>query len=92
MWKGEVVMKLKDKIFKDNKNEDSADGKQPISDVHFNNEFNWEQVYIKADKYSGSLRYTTNQAEMQDERFPMLIKGVHSLDVIEVKKGDYYIA
>ena len=29
---------------------------------------------------------------MQDERFPVLIKGVQSLDILESKKGEYYVA
>lgn len=49
-------------------------------------------MYIKACKFSGSLRYTTKTKEVQEDKYPVQIKGGHTVEVINEKRGDYFFA
>jgi hypothetical protein len=58
MWKDEVVLKLKDKVLEALR---KASKDAVLSVDQIMNDANWERVYFKADKFSGSLRYTTSK-------------------------------
>ena len=42
---------------------------------------NWERVFISKDKFSGSLRYTHDEAESNKKVFRKLFKGLTSIEI-----------
>jgi len=53
---------------------------------------NWEQVHIKADKYSGSLRFTLDENEAEDGKYSKFWEGLKELEVQENKRDGFFYA
>jgi len=45
----------------------------------------WDKAFIKADKYSGSLRYTISREQFEEGKFPHLIDGIVKIEVMPTK-------
>lgn len=61
MWKDEVVLKLKDSVLKTRQKAENGPDSGSVTENMMMNDQNWERVFIKADKFTGSLRYTTSK-------------------------------
>lgn len=81
MWKGQQVFKLKDAKF--------CDDLQTIQNDSLDD---WEEIFVNPDKRQGTLRYTTNAKEAEEEQFKMTFKELHEIEVQESKVGQYYYA
>ena len=78
MWDKEIILKLKNEF------NNTDDNENVLKDE------NWERVYFKADKFKGSLRYTMKQKEAEDDRYPLLLKNLNTIEVQEEKSSDGY--
>lgn len=53
---------------------------------------NWEQIHIKADKYSGTLRFTLDENEAEDGKYPNLWEELNEFEVQENKRDGFHYA
>jgi hypothetical protein len=53
---------------------------------------NWDRVFISKDKFSGSLRYTHEEAEAKVNRFRKLFKGLTSIEIHREQIEGYFVA
>ena len=70
MWNESTILMLKNKIL--------SEEQTPVELANFEN---WQVVYIKPDKFKGSLRYATNKKDAEEEKFPELFRNLNLIEV-----------
>merc|ERR1712166_508127 len=51
---------------------------------------NWERIYIKGDKFKGSLRYARSKKDAEEAKFPELFRNLNLIEVQDEKQEDGY--
>ena len=46
---------------------------------------NWERIYIKGDKFKGSLRYASSKKDAEEAKFPELFRNLNLIEVQDEK-------
>lgn len=54
---------------------------QEAAEAQASNEGNWERIYIKGDKFKGSLRYARSKKDAEEVKFPELFCNLNLIEV-----------